>query len=132
MISDPLRYVITSKLSVTEAQERLEAAILAHKFSVLHTYDLKETLQGKGFAQESEVRVLELCNASQAFKVLTADVAMNMALPCRISVWQQEGRTMVGMLRPKALLAMLSKAPALAQVAEEVERQMIAMVDAAG
>lgn len=128
---DPIRYVVTSKLGVAEAQQRLEAAIQAHRFSVLHTYDLKQTLHEKGFELPSEVRVLELCNANQAYRVLQHEIGMNMALPCRISLWQIDGQTHIGMLRPKALLQMLSKNPALGAIADEVERQMVAMVDAA-
>lgn len=128
---DPYRYVIVSKKTVAQAQQDLEAAIAARKFSVLHTYDLKQKLHEKGFELSPEVRILELCNAGQAEKVLKADIAMNMALPCRISIWQQDGKTMIGMLRPKALLQMLSSLPALAKIAEEVERAMVEMVDAA-
>ncbi|HEX5051762.1 MAG TPA: DUF302 domain-containing protein [Planctomycetota bacterium] len=130
--TDPIRYIVASTRSVEQAQAALEAAIQARRFSVLHTYDLKRTLHEKGFELPAEVRVLELCNASQADKVLKTEIGLNMALPCRISIWQQGGRTMIGMLRPKALLKMLSDAPALRAVAEEVERNMVEMVDAAG
>jgi uncharacterized protein (DUF302 family) len=129
--ADPYRYVVTSNKPVADAQRDLEAAIGARKFSVLHTYDLRQKLHEKGFPFDAEVRVLELCNAAQAQKVLQTDVAMNMALPCRISIWQQDGRTMIGMLRPQALLQMLSDAPVLRTIAAEVERAMVEMVDAA-
>lgn len=130
-VPDRIRYVVASKLGVADAQARLEAAIQQHKFSVLHTYDLKKTLHEKGFDLPAEVRVLELCNANQAFRVLQQEIGMNMALPCRISIWQVNGQTHIGMVRPKALLQMLSSNPALTPIADEVEQQMIAMVDAA-
>lgn len=128
---DRIRYVVTSKLGVAEAQARLEQAIQQRKFSILHVYDLTKTLHEKGFELPAEVRVLELCNAGQAFRVMQHEIGMNMALPCRISIWQVDGQTHVGMLRPKVLLHMLSSNPALAAIADEVEQQMIAMVDAA-
>lgn len=129
--ADPIRYVKSSAKSVSQAQQDLEAAIAARKFSVLHVYDLKSKLNEKGFELAPEVRVLELCNAAQAEKVLKDDITMNMALPCRISVWQEGGTTRIGMLRPKALLSMLSSSPVLAKIAAEVETAMVAMVDAA-
>lgn len=129
--ADPIRYVKSSAKSVAQAQQDLEAAIAARKFSVLHVYDLKSKLHEKGFELAPEVRVLELCNAAQAEKVLKDDITMNMALPCRISVWQEGGTTRIGMLRPKALLSMLSSSPVLAKIAAEVETAMVAMVDAA-
>lgn len=98
---------------------------------MLHTCDLKRALHEKGLELPSDLRVLELCNANQAFQVMQQEIGMNIALPCRISIWQLDGQTHIGMLRPKALLQMLSKNPALGTIADEVERQMVAMVDAA-
>lgn len=54
---------------------------------------------------------------------------MNMALPCRISVYEDEGHTIIGMVRPTAMLAWLSDDPEIAKIAEEVEKQMVRMID---
>lgn len=128
---DAICYVVASTRSVDQAQEAVTAAAQERKFGVLHHYDLKQTLKGKGFELEPEVRVLEICNPAYADRVLKTEVAMNMALPCRISVWQEDGATRIGMVRPKAMLEMLTQAPALRQVADEVERLMVEMIDQA-
>jgi uncharacterized protein (DUF302 family) len=54
-----------------------------------------------------------------------------MALPCRISVYAEGGRTHIGLIRPVPMLAALSDDPALRRVAEEVEAATIRMVDEA-
>ncbi|MGB0133193.1 DUF302 domain-containing protein [Dokdonella sp.] len=54
-----------------------------------------------------------------------------MALPCRISVYTEGGQTRIGMIRPEPMLGMLSKDPALAKVAAEVEAATIQMIDEA-
>jgi len=128
---DAIRYVVASAKSVDQAQQDVTAAAQERKFGVLHAYDLKQTLAGKGFQLEPEVRVLEICSPAHADKVLKAEVAMNMALPCRISVWQEAGSTRIGMIRPKAMLEMLTETPVLRQVADEVERLMVEMIDEA-
>jgi len=128
---DAIRYVVRSSKSVDQAQEAVTAAAQKRKFGTLHTYDLKQTLEGKGFDLEPEVRVLEICNPPYAEKVLKAQVSMNMALPCRISVWQEDGATRIGMIRPKAMLEMLTDLPALRQIADEVERLMVEIIDEA-
>jgi uncharacterized protein (DUF302 family) len=56
---------------------------------------------------------------------------LNMALPCRISVFTEHGKTRIGMIRPAQLLAPLSQDPALAKVATEVEEATIRIIDAA-
>ena len=126
-----MKYIVATRKSVDEAARALEAAVANHKFGVLHVYDLKQTLAGKGFTLPGECRVYEVCNPQQAHKVLTADMSMNMALPCRISVGQENGKTLVGMVLPTALLASMSTAAQLGEVAESVERETKAMIDEA-
>jgi uncharacterized protein (DUF302 family) len=107
--------------SVDAVVQRLTDALMKRKFGVLHVHNLKATLNGKGVPFETECQVMEVCNPQQAAKVLTDDIDLNMALPCRISVYEKEGDTVVGMISPKAMLAELSDSEALAQVADEVE-----------
>jgi uncharacterized protein (DUF302 family) len=72
-----------------------------------------------------------VCNPQQAAKVLSTDMRLNMALPCRISVYTEQGRTMIGMISPAAILSSLSTNSALTQVAAEVETMTRQMIDEA-
>jgi uncharacterized protein (DUF302 family) len=126
-----MKYVVTSAKSVEQATADLDAAVKKLGFGVLHTYDLKQTLAGKGVELPHECRILEVCNPRQAARVLSADMEMNMALPCRISVYEDGGQTRIGMVRPTALLASLSESPGLREVAEEVEAATIRMIEEA-
>lgn len=117
-----MKYIVTANYDVAEAAERLTAALMERKFGVLHVHDLKATLNSKGVPFETECRVLEVCNPQQAAKVLTDDIDLNMALPCRVSVYEKDGQTRIGMLSPRELLKLLSDSPALDEVADEVER----------
>jgi uncharacterized protein (DUF302 family) len=126
-----MRYVVTSDKNVDQATTDLEKAVQENGFGVLHQYDLKKTLAAKGVELAHECRILEVCNPRQAARVLSADMGMNVALPCRISVYEEGGQTRIGMARPTALLASLSDAPALREVAEEVEQATIRMIEQA-
>jgi len=126
-----MRYLVKSHKSVEQATADLEAAVREHGFGVLHQYDLRKTLAGKGVDLPHECRILEVCNPAQAARVLDADMGMNIALPCRVSVYEDGGETWIGMARPTALLAGLSQAPGLREVAEEVEKSMISMIEQA-
>ncbi len=126
-----MRYVVMSDKTVEQATADLEEAVRLNGFGVLHQYDLKQTLASKGVDLPHECRILEVCNPRQAARVLASDMGMNVALPCRISVYEEGGRTRIGMARPTALLASLSDAPELGAVAEEVEQATIRMIEQA-
>jgi uncharacterized protein (DUF302 family) len=118
---EKMKRVWTASCGVAEARDRLTDALLKRKFGVLHVHDLKATLNSKGVPFEPECQVLEVCNPHQAAKVLEQDIDLNMALPCRVSVYQKDGATRIAMMSPKAMLEQLSDSPALREVAEEVE-----------
>jgi uncharacterized protein (DUF302 family) len=126
-----MKYIVTTQKPVAQAAEDLEKAVLAHQFGVLHIHDLKATMNKKGVPFEPECRVFEVCNPKKAFAVLSEDMAMNMALPCRISVWQEDGNTKIGMINPKPMLEMLSSSEKLSQVADEVQTTLTAIIDEA-
>ncbi len=82
----------------------------------------------KGVDFPNECQILEICNPQKAKEVLTDDMSMNMVLPCRISVYSEEGKTKIGMIKPKALLEVLSNSESLMKVAEEVEAITMEMI----
>jgi|FLOH01.1.fsa_nt_gi uncharacterized protein (DUF302 family) len=125
-----MKYIVKTEKSIDQAAADLVEATVAHKFGVLHVYDLRATMESKGVAFDREVRVLEVCNPHHAHTALSADIEVNLALPCRISVWENGGVHYIGMLKPSVLLQTVSDAP-LADLAAEVEETMVKIIDAA-
>lgn len=124
-------YIVPSAKTFERASADLDEAVRRNGFGVLHVHDLGGTLRGKGVDFGNECRVFEVCNPAQAAKVLAADMRLNMALPCRICVYTEGGRTYIGLIRPVPMLAALSDDATLRSVAEEVEAATIRMVDEA-
>ena len=124
-------YIVPTSKTFDQASTDLEAAVLRHGFGVLHIHDLGATLRGKGIAFEEECKVFEVCNPAQAAKVLAVDMQLNMALPCRISVFTENGVTRIGMIRPLPMLSLLSQDASLMQVAKEVEEKTMQMIEEA-
>ncbi len=124
-------YIIDTPKDVATATRDLEEAVKRNKFGVLHVHDLQKTLQEKGVDFPNACRILEVCNPQRAVQVLTRNMTTNMALPCRISVYQEQGKTKIGMIRPTALLALFPGAADLKTVAEDVERETMRMIDEA-
>lgn|SRR6185437_1886599 len=109
----------------------LQAAVQRHKFGVLHIHNLQETLKKKGVDFPNACQILEICNPQKAKEVLSEDMDLNMALPCRVSVYSEGGKTRIGMMKPSAMLKALSDSPALAEVAQDVEKTIIEMISEA-
>ncbi|MEY3744029.1 MAG: hypothetical protein RLZZ541_1084 [Pseudomonadota bacterium] len=122
-------YLVETKKSFNQAATDLESAVIDNGFGVLHVHDLGSTLRSKGISFSEECKIFEVCNPIQAAKVLSADMRLNMALPCRISVFTESGKTKIGLIKPAQMLSALSKDSTLAEIAKEVERSTIKMVD---
>ena len=124
-------YIVDTNKSFSQASTDLESAVIRHNFGVLYVHDLGTTLRSKGIAFDEECKVFEVCNPAQAAKVLSTDMRLNMALPCRISVYTEKGKTKIGLIKPAQMLSTLSHDPVLGQIAQEVEEKTIQMVDEA-
>jgi uncharacterized protein (DUF302 family) len=126
-----MKYIVETPKSVEQAVADLQAAVQRHKFGVLHIHNLQETLKKKGVDLPNACQILEICNPQKANEVLSEDMDLNMALPCRVSVYSEGGKTKIGMLKPSAMLKLLSDSPVLADVAQDVEKTIIEMISEA-
>ena len=113
-------YQVHSKKSVQEIAQAFPEVCGRHQFGVLGSYNLRQKLNDKGIPFANECLVFEVCNPQQAQKVLEANIAIAAALPCRIAVYQEDGRTTIATIKPTALLALFPN-PELSPVAQEVE-----------
>jgi RNA polymerase-binding protein DksA len=122
-------YIVPTAKNVDDAARDLEAAVQKHAFGVLHVYDLKETLAKKGYPLGAQCKIFEVCNPQHASQVLQRDIRVNMALPCRISVFEDNGTTKIGTVLPAEILRALSHDRELAVVAETVEATIKAIIE---
>jgi uncharacterized protein (DUF302 family) len=113
-------HIVESTKPLERLASDLAQAVVNHKFGVLGVHDLKQTMAKKGVAFERECRIFEVCNPHQAKKVLEANLEISTALPCRISVYEEGGRTKLATIKPTAMLSLYPN-PELKHVAEDVE-----------
>lgn len=123
-------YVREAAGSIGEVAEKLERAAADNQFGVLGVHDLKEKMNAKGVPFDCECRIFEVCNPGKAKTVLEADMSISNALPCRISVYEEEGKVKVSTLKPTDLLALFNR-PELEPVAKEVEEALVRIIEAA-
>jgi len=124
-------YIVETGKSFEQASVDLDSAVKRHGFGVLYVHDLGTALRSKGISFDEQCKIFEVCNPEQAAKVLSTDMRLNMALPCRISVVTEKGKTKIGLIKPAEMLSALSQDAALAQIAREVEEKTKRMVDEA-
>ncbi|MBU1568116.1 MAG: DUF302 domain-containing protein [Proteobacteria bacterium] len=110
--------------TVTEVAAALQLAVPANHFGVMQVHNLKESMIKKGVEFTRECLVFEVCQPQQAKKVLEQNMSISTALPCRISIYQEDGKTVLATLKPTTLLAMFDT-PQLAGSAREVEDTIV-------
>ena len=107
-----------------EAAVALQSAVQANHFGVMQIHNLKETMAKKGVEFARECLIFEVCQPQQAKKVLDQNMSISTALPCRISIYEEGGKTILATLKPTTLLNMFDE-PQLEGVAREVEETII-------
>ena len=115
---------LSTDKTVREAAAALQAAVQANHFGVMQVHNLKETMTKKGVEFARECLIFEVCQPQQAKKVLDQNMSISTALPCRISLYEEGGKTILATLKPTILLAMFN-APQLEGVAQEVEDTIV-------
>jgi uncharacterized protein (DUF302 family) len=115
---------LSTNKTVSEAAAALQVAVQANHFGVMQVHNLKETMAKKGVEFGRECLIFEVCQPQQAKKVLDQNMSVSIALPCRISIYEEGGKTILATLKPTTLLAMFN-VPQLEGVAQEVEDTIV-------
>jgi len=113
--------------TVSEAAASLQAAVAANNFGVMQIHNLKETMTKKGVEFDRECLIFEVCQPKEAKKVLDQNMSVSTALPCRISIYEEDGKTVRASLKPTTLLALFNT-PQLQGVAQEVEDTIVKII----
>ena len=121
---------LSTDKTVSDAATALQVAIEANHFGVMQVHNLQETMEKKGVEFAHECLIFEVCQPQQAKKVLDANMSVCTALPCRISVYEEGGKTILATLKPTTLLAMFNS-PQLEGVAQEVEATILKIMEEA-
>jgi uncharacterized protein (DUF302 family) len=117
-------HVVESTKPLAQVMADLEAAVTRNKFGVLGVHNLKEAMEKKGVAFTRNCLIVEVCNPFQAKKVLEANLEISTALPCRISAYEEGGKTKLATIKPTAMISLYPN-PELKGVAEEVEMVLV-------
>ena len=122
-------YTVGATKSFNAAVEAVEAKVAEKGYRVMHTYDVAAILATEGFAR-SPLKIIEVCNARYADEALRRDVNLAVLLPCSIAVYTEGENTFISTMRTSAL-AEFSPGAGLEQIAAEMEKTLLQIVDEA-
>lgn len=120
-------YTVTTKKSFDEAVKSIEEETKNVGFRVLYIHDVTATLAGKNF-QIEPFKIIEICNAKSAYTVLQADIKIGLMLPCKINVYQKDGKTYISGMRPVILSQFFPQAN-LGDLPKEVDAIIRGIID---
>jgi len=108
--------------------DRLTRAVADHHFGVIETIDLQKKMNAKGVPFEAHCSILEVCNPHKAKEALEQNMSISTALPCRISVYEEDGVVVVSTSLPTKLLVLFDDSESMQAIAREVEGALIGII----
>lgn len=115
---------LTTHKPLALAAADLQTAVQKYHFGVMHVHNLKETMAKKNVRLDRECLIYEVCQPQQAKKVLDQNMSLSTMLPCRITLFEENGKTVLATLKPTELVNLFNQ-PDLLPVAREVEDTIV-------
>ncbi len=122
-----MQYMEISNKSVQEVVDCLKEVASKYKFGIQHIHNVKENLKSKGIDLENECQIVDICNPIIAEKFLSEDMSLSIIMPCKISVYTQDGDTMIAMNSLVQLVDDIN--PDLIEIAQEAQEQLLEIID---
>ncbi len=122
-----MQYVETSNKSVEEVVEKIKEVCPKYKFGVLHVHNITQTLKSKGIDFKKECQILDICNPLIANEFLSEDMSLSIIMPCKISVYSEDGETIVSMNSLVQLVDDIN--PDLIDLAQKVQEQLLEIIN---
>jgi len=99
-----------SKLGFDETVEAIKASAIQHEWALPHEYDLQATMKKNNF-EVAPVKVFSLCSPKHAYEILSGkeERKATALMPCRVSVYEKDGKTYVSMLNAGLLSKFMDK-----------------------
>ncbi|GEM01146.1 Uncharacterized conserved protein, DUF302 family [Halolactibacillus halophilus] len=121
-------YVVTSEKSAEQLKDALYEVVPTIQFGILGELDLKAIMQKKGVDHNLSSFEFEVCNPKRAKGLIDQNPLAHMFLPCKVTIYEADGKTHIGMPRPSAQAKMLEDQK-LEKMAKEIEDILIGAID---
>ena len=122
-----MQYMEVTNKSVQEVIDSLKEVAPRYKYGIQHIHNVQETLKSKGIELENECQIVDICNPIVAQKFLSEDMSLSIIMPCKISVYTQDGETIIAMNSLVQLVDDIN--PDLIEIAQEAQELLLEIID---
>lgn len=100
--------MFTLKVKINQAIENISQQVPAkceeYGFTLLTTYNYHEIVENKGFPIKQKVWIYEICVAKTAALMLTSNPNFSIFMPCKLSVYEENGKTIISTMNMGIML----------------------------
>jgi uncharacterized protein (DUF302 family) len=122
-------YIVKTNKSFDDAVISVLKSIEQKNWGLFSVLDIKERLAAKGFNQRN-IKIIELCSAKDANKMLNADMLVSIFMPCRIVIFEEkDGSINIASMKPSAISQFFPEISATD--AQDLEKRFIEIIDTA-
>ncbi len=111
---------VESSKSVEEVRGKLEEVAKSKGFGVMSTHEVTNILENKGHPINYGCVIVEICQPKAASRVLSKNPYISTAMPCRVAIFEKDGKTVLSTVAPTKMLEMYDE-PELSDIAQEIE-----------
>jgi uncharacterized protein (DUF302 family) len=109
--------------------ELLKEQLRNEGFGIVMTLDMQQIFTEKLDIEFRRYVILGVCDPVNACKAIMAEENIGLMLPCNVIVYESEGGTTVGVIRPTVAMRTLDNLD-LHRIAKDVERRLKNVIDA--
>lgn len=99
MITTRIKYQVQVNDKIESVKQTLISALEAKNYMVINVLNVQEALQARGIAAKP-VQLIEFCNLVKAYAVTRTTHEFELFAPCRLALFEENGKTIVMVLRP--------------------------------
>lgn len=125
-------YSKETKSSVKSAIEKLTKDLTDNKWGVLSVIDVKKILAEKLKIEYTDYVILDICNPGLAHRGISINKQAGLILPCKIVVYDENGKTRISLYKPTIALSTASSIAGydkLSKLAIEAEESLKKIID---
>ena len=104
---------IESDLPIVQIADKVESACAAHNFALLQSYNYHQIVESKGFPIKRKTYIYDICQAKTASMMLTSNPEFSVFMPCTLSMYEENGKTIIATMNMEILLKAVKKNNAL-------------------
>jgi uncharacterized protein (DUF302 family) len=94
-------------LSFDRAVEAVTEELKKRDFGILTKIDVKEKFKEKLGIDFPHYVILGACNPPYAHQAIQAEEDIGLILPCNVVIYEREGKTILGIIKPSAAMGMI-------------------------